>query len=232
MDISALPFSDEPKTPLAMRVPTLVAVLGMHAALLACVLQARFDVRPETIPVPLDVSIIQAPPSLLPQAANAVTAQPPRPAAPAVVRRMQPDSPQTPVSTSTAEVNPAPSVPAAIAGATATATEEVAAASPAPAPATAGVSPAHFDADYLKNPPPEYPAISRRLREEGTVTLVVTVTAKGDAGHVEVKDGSGFPRLDKAALFTVQKWRFVPARHGDDAISANVIVPIVFSLDS
>jgi protein TonB len=231
MNLAALPFPDEPKAPLAMRVPTLVAVLGMHAALLAYVLQARFDTRPEPAPMSLDVSIIEAPPSVLAQASKAITEQPRQPAPPAVVRRPQPSEPQTPPSTSTAEVNPAPSTPAA-AVATAPATEEVAAASPAPAPAAVAVSPARFDADYLQNPPPEYPAISRRLREEGTVTLLVKVTAKGDAEDVQIRKGSGFPRLDKAALDIVQKWRFVPARRGDDAISANVVVPIVFGLDS
>jgi protein TonB len=37
-------------------------------------------------------------------------------------------------------------------------------------------------------------------------------------------------RLDEAALVTVKKWRFVPARRGGEAVSAWVVVPIAFSL--
>lgn len=40
-------------------------------------------------------------------------------------------------------------------------------------------SQARFDADYLHNPIPAYPAFSLRLREEGRVLLKVWVTAQG-----------------------------------------------------
>lgn len=91
-------------------------------------------------------------------------------------------------------------------------------------------SPPRFDADYLDNPKPVYPAISRRLREEGTVIVRVRVGADGMPLEVQLHAGSGFVRLDNAALTTVQHWKFVPARLGDAAVSANVLVPIVFSL--
>ncbi len=91
---------------------------------------------------------------------------------------------------------------------------------------------ARFDADYLQNPAPAYPAMSRRLQEEGKVLLQVKVTATGTAEHVQIKQGSGYPRLDEAALNTVRQWRFIPARRGDEAVAASVVVPIVFRLDS
>ncbi|OGS91253.1 MAG: hypothetical protein A2Z95_02000 [Gallionellales bacterium GWA2_60_18] len=88
-----------------------------------------------------------------------------------------------------------------------------------------------FDADYLANPKPSYPALSRRLGEEGKVMLRVQVAASGLPLAVEVQAGSGSERLDRAALDAVRRWRFVPARRGSAAVAATVLVPIVFSLN-
>jgi protein TonB len=101
----------------------------------------------------------------------------------------------------------------------------------APAPAPAFVA-ARFDADYLDNPKPAYPHASRRLGEEGKVVLRVFVSAEGEAKLVEVKHSSGFQRLDQAAEEAVARWRFVPAKRGEQAVTAWVVVPIVFSLKS
>jgi protein TonB len=63
------------------------------------------------------------------------------------------------------------------------------------------------------------------------VLLNVRVSAQGVAEQVQIAKSSGFPRLDEAAREAVRRWRFVPARRGDEAIAANVIVPIVFQMD-
>ena len=91
---------------------------------------------------------------------------------------------------------------------------------------------ARFDADYLKNPAPPYPAASRRLREEGKVILRVSVTAEGVAENVEIRTSSGSARLDESALRTVRQWKFVPAKRGDTPVQSSVLVPIVFKLES
>ncbi|MBK5915396.1 energy transducer TonB [Rhodocyclus purpureus] len=96
--------------------------------------------------------------------------------------------------------------------------------------ATSAVSAPRFDADYLHNPTPVYPAMARRMGEEGRVMLRVFVEASGRAGQVEVQGSSGSPRLDGAAQEAVWRWRFVPARRGDEAVDAWVMVPIVFNL--
>jgi periplasmic protein TonB len=83
---------------------------------------------------------------------------------------------------------------------------------------------------YLRNPKPSYPNLSRRLSEQGTVLLRVFVTVAGDAVTVELKQSSGFPRLDKAAQEAVQAWKFVPAKRGEQSVAAWVLVPIKFSL--
>lgn len=92
------------------------------------------------------------------------------------------------------------------------------------------VAPPRFDADYLHNPAPVYPALSRRLGEEGRVVLRVFVEPSGRPSRIEIGTGSGSPRLDRAALEAVRHWQFVPARRGDMAVGAWVLVPIVFDL--
>jgi periplasmic protein TonB len=99
-----------------------------------------------------------------------------------------------------------------------------------PAPAAPALVEARFDADYLSNPKPPYPAASRRLGETGTVHLRVHVSASGEAIKVLLRKSSGYERLDNSALETVARWRFVPARRGDEAVAAWVVVPIVFEL--
>lgn len=100
------------------------------------------------------------------------------------------------------------------------------------APAPVAITAARFDADYLDNPKPVYPHASRRLGEQGKVLLRVYVSAAGLAEKVEIKLGSSFARLDQAALDAVSRWRFVPARRGEQAVAAWVQVPITFQLDS
>jgi len=89
-----------------------------------------------------------------------------------------------------------------------------------------------FDAAYLKNPEPDYPALSKRLGEEGRVLLRVLVTPDGLAEQVEVRQSSGHARLDQAALTTVKRWRFTPARRGEERLAAWVLVPLSFQLEA
>lgn len=107
-------------------------------------------------------------------------------------------------------------------------------ASPPPRPVaaeSAPIVPPRFNADYLDNPPPSYPVLSRRLGERGKVVLRVLVNAKGSADKVELKSSSGSSRLDHAALEAVRRWRFVPARQGDQSVAAWVLIPITFTLE-
>ncbi|MDD5249277.1 MAG: energy transducer TonB [Rhodocyclaceae bacterium] len=210
-DIWRDPFA--PKTP--WRYGLAVAV---HIALIAAVvgLAANPDVRAAT--QDLVVRLIEATPPVPERA-------PPKP---------------LPVPPQTARQAPPPPVMAAAAEAPAPASFAVApqpprpqqvAAVPVPAAPVPVVTAARFDADYLHNPKPVYPLFSRRQGEEGKVQLRVRVAADGSALEVEIKQGSGFARLDAAARDAVLRWRFVPARRGDEAVESWVGVPIVFSLE-
>jgi protein TonB len=88
-----------------------------------------------------------------------------------------------------------------------------------------------FDADYLDNPAPHYPIASRRGGEQGRMVLRVLVNPGGSADEVQIRTSSGFVRLDEAARDTVRRWRFVPAKRGDEPVAAWVLIPISFRLE-
>ena len=112
-----------------------------------------------------------------------------------------------------------------------TATASTSPSAPAAAPdSPRALTPPRFEASYLDNPEPEYPMLSRRRQEEGVVLLRVLVSASGSPVQVTIDRSSGFERLDKAAVETVRRWRFVPARIGTEPVEAWVIVPVEFSL--
>lgn len=87
-----------------------------------------------------------------------------------------------------------------------------------------------FDAAFLNNSAPAYPAFAQRRGQQGMVLLRVKVSIEGKAEEVELNQSSGFKLLDEVAQDTVKKWRFVPAKRGNTHISAWVIVPVEFKL--
>ncbi|MGQ5525224.1 energy transducer TonB [Chitinimonas sp. PSY-7] len=93
------------------------------------------------------------------------------------------------------------------------------------------VVPPRSDASHLNNPAPVYPALSRKLGEQGRVLLSIHVLADGSVGEIQLKQSSGFSRLDEVALVTVKRWKFVPARQGDTSIAYWYTQPMNFTLD-
>jgi protein TonB len=87
------------------------------------------------------------------------------------------------------------------------------------------------DADYLNNPAPVYPGMSRRMGEQGTVVLRVFINTEGRAEKSEIRTSSGYSRLDDAALATVQRWRYVPGKRAGVPEAMWFNVPIRFLLD-
>lgn len=94
------------------------------------------------------------------------------------------------------------------------------------------IEPPRFGAAYLNNPPPTYPAMSRRSGEQGRVLLRVLVSESGLAESVQLDSSSGYEKLDRAAIEAVKKWSFIPAKRSNQPISAYVLVPVKFSLSS
>jgi len=94
------------------------------------------------------------------------------------------------------------------------------------------VAPPRYNAAYLSNPPPTYPVSARRRGIEGTATVRAEISATGECLRAELRNSSGAEILDRAALEAVKKWRFVPARRGNQAVVAWVEVPITFQLEN
>lgn len=90
--------------------------------------------------------------------------------------------------------------------------------------------PPRSDAAHLSNPAPVYPAVSRRLREQGRVLFDVYILPDGTVGEIKLKRSSGFARLDEAALEAVRRWRYVPAKRGDEPIPFWYVQPIDFAM--
>ncbi len=214
---------------------SLAAVTFAHAGLLGLLVYAPATPEPVTPPRPLMVSLIE--PRLeapQPHPRPESQPQPPRPVAkslPTPVLTAKPTSlPQpvvaapepTPLPEPVPEVLPPPA-PA----------PRVEAPRPAPpSPPTPTPTPPR-PADYLSNPKPSYPSLSKRLGEEGTVRLNILVNPDGSVARLELAKSSGHPRLDRSAMDTVQSsWKFEPARQGDTPVAAWVIVPIQFTLRS
>ena len=101
-----------------------------------------------------------------------------------------------------------------------------------PAAAAAPFTEANFNANYGSNPKPKYPRIATSRGWEGTVRLLVRVSAEGNSEEVTVQQSSGHDVLDEAAVEAVEKWKFIPAKRGDTAVSSSVIVPINFVLNN
>jgi len=208
----------------------LAASVALHALAIAAILSHPSARSAIAAAVPIMVSLIAAAPP---------AAGPKIPPKPLPVRpRIEPTQPKpidppplvTAPSASPAQfVAPAPAPVRALPPVDAAPRPAISAAAPVAVP-PALVLP-RFDAAYLQNPPPAYPALARRLGEQGRVLLRVLVTAEGMADRVELKASSGTDRLDRAALDAVKRWRFVPARQGEQAVSAWVVVPISFSLE-
>ena len=212
-------------------------ICALHLGLLGTL--ATTGLRPQfTVDLSnLDVRIIEdkPPPKQEPVKPKPLPAVP-RP----VMTRPAPPAPAPAVMTAAAETPPTsasfavPLQPAESMKSAAPLAALTSAPAPAPAlaPAPAPVSAARFDADYLHNPAPEYPAVSRRRGDQGRVLLRVLVSTHGTANAVQVQSSSTYPRLDEVAMETVRQWRFVPAKRGAELVEDWVLVPIVFRLDS
>ena len=142
----------------------------------------------------------------------------PAPEMPLAVPAASPPAATAPVGTpATSPVqNPAPVVAASVN------------ATPAPSPKIALPS---TQADYLNNPKPAYPALSRRLGEQGRAVVRVLIGADGLPQKAELHTSSGFERLDRAALDTVMRWRYVPGKRGDVPEAMWFNVPLNFVLE-
>jgi len=208
----------------------LTAVLLAHAGLLAALWHAPEPAAPIEPPRPLMVSLVQ--PEAKPAPEPAIKPEPTKPAPQALAKQLPPPpvlaAKPTPAAASAPNPDPVPEM-------LPPPPPPVIAAAPTPAPKHAPRAPAAPPraADYLTNPKPPYPALSKRLGEEGMVRLKVLVNPDGSVAQLELAKSSGFARLDLSALDTVlSSWKFHPGTQDGKPVAAWVIVPIEFTLRS
>ena len=76
-----------------------------------------------------------------------------------------------------------------------------------------------------------YPSMSKRLGEEGTVTLLLSVGEDGRVSEATIKESSGFERLDNAALTDAKKgWRFLPGTINGKPAAMQLAFRVVFKM--
>lgn len=207
----------------------LVALWALQTGLLrrAATVFVPVQVLGEMIELPKPV---KPPPALVPPAPTVTkqavkTRAPTPPAAPQLQAVPNPDpAPNAPIAVN-APPSPLPpmTAPLAVSEAPFAAAPSVAAAPRVELPSS--------DAEYLQNPKPAYPPMSRRLGEQGTVLLQVLIGTDGNAQKGEIKKSSGFARLDQAALTTALKWRYIPGKRAGVTEAMWFTVPIAFKLE-
>ncbi len=204
-----------------------LSVVVLHVAFIWA-LQSGLLMRAAEIVIPAEVlSQFVDPP-----APKAEPVPPTPPAPPTPVKKVQ-AKPPAPRPIAIADNTPSPNAPTGVT------TPE-----PAPAPMAAPVAAApaapagpptvqlpSSDANYLQNPKPPYPPLSKRLNEQGKTTIRVLIGVDGLPQRAEIAKSSGFDRLDQAAMATVMRWRYVPGKRGGVPEAMWFNVPINWVLE-
>jgi periplasmic protein TonB len=243
MNATALPSTqrtDLPAAHLSRNAVIVIAVVMLHIGLIWA-LQSGLKLRPAELIVPVEVlaQLIEPPKPMLEEPASPPSpAAPARPVNPAPTGQKKPAAkapvqpPKQPLAI--ADPTPSPAAPTVSPAPAPLATPAPVAEAPTPPaapPAPPAVQLPSSNADYLQNPKPAYPALSKRLGEQGKVIVRVLIGPDGAAQQAELGRSSGFERLDQAALATVLKWRYVPGKRGGVAEAMWFNVPINFVLE-
>lgn len=87
-----------------------------------------------------------------------------------------------------------------------------------------------FDIPELDRTPP-YPEAAREANITGRVLLRVYVDSNGRVARVRVLQALGGGCTEAAVRWAKTKWRFTPAKAGDEAVGMWITVPVTFVLD-
>ena len=159
----------------------------------------RVEPVPPAPPPPPTPQPSPPPPPVVPTPPAPVAAPSPAPPAQVPPVEVAVGPSVTPTQAITAVANNAPQPAPAVAAAPAAPSR--------PAPPTR--TPASVSAAQCEKP--DYPSASRRMEEEGTVSLRFLVGVDGKVIQSEIEKSSGFKRLDEAARAGLSKCRFQPA---------------------
>jgi protein TonB len=172
-------------------------------------------ITPEKAPEPAPPKAEPTPPKVVKTVKKVVTPPPPIPVtqAPAPTAISAPPQPQQPPAEPTPPAAPAPAPAASPPGPI------------LPKQITSGI-------EYIEPPRVNYPAVSKRMGEEGVVQFKVTVNTSGKAEKVDIVKSSGFPRLDEEARRAVMRAVYKPYIEDGKAIVVATTGSIAFKLNN
>jgi protein TonB len=98
-----------------------------------------------------------------------------------------------------------------------------------PAPASLRLPSRLVESTIIYKTIPQYPAIAKAARQEGTVVLQAIISKSGTIEHLQVV--SGPPTLQQAALDAVKTWRYRPYLLNDQPIEVETTVSVIFKLE-
>jgi protein TonB len=98
----------------------------------------------------------------------------------------------------------------------------------AAAPKKLSISSGVMQGNLLQKTVPQYPAIAKAARIQGTVVLQATISKAGSIENLRVV--SGPPMLQQAALDAVRSWRYKPYLLNGDPVEVETTVNVVFNL--
>ena len=225
MNVNTL--SPTPRMAISRNMAIALTVVALHVGFIWA-LQSGLLMRAAEVVVPVELLSqfieppapkVNVPPPPPPAQVKKTLTRAPTVAAPQPIAIVDPTpSPNAPSGVNTPQPAPAP-IAAPVAAA------------PAAPPAPPSVQLPSSDAEYLQNPKPPYPPVSRRLNEQGKTTVRVLIGMDGQPQRAEIARSSGFERLDQAAMATVMRWRYVPGKRGGVAEAMWFNVPINWVLE-
>ena len=78
---------------------------------------------------------------------------------------------------------------------------------------------------------PVYPRYSRRHDQEGTVVLKVEISSTGEQTKIIIISSSGYARLDREAIRTLERASFSPARQRGREVASTKQITVFFKLE-
>ena len=214
-----------------------ILVMAAHTVLIGIALKHRYAAAPlELESRTIAARLLPPEPAVTPPAIQSTPLSVPARTVPRVNSKVRTKPKSVPSPLPVAEL-PSPHHVETPAPAALTPTASASAAPPAPASLPADKKPtmaldvpknvSHLDCRIVQ---PDYPQLSKRRGETGIAYIRFLVSLTGEIGNVELKQSSGYSRLDDAALEAMRDSTCKPYLENGHAVRATYTQPFEFSL--
>jgi protein TonB len=203
-----------------IRPSALVLVVAVHAAAIVAVMSARMELPEPVREPPLVLDPVPLPPDPQP-----LPPEPRQPNRSSQIDVVEPVVPPMPSPGPTADPLPTPMpFPGPIAGEGNNPFPP-----PVPGPPLARTGPRFITPDHALKPP--YPEEKRRLEQEATLKLRLSIDERGRVVAVEPVGRADLAFLDAARRHILKAWRYKPATEGGKAIASSTVITLQFELN-